>query len=81
MMFEKKLERARQVQREQRGLDQKEQTEDYNGEKLYEPSIHEEMEKGDMFALMVSGVLTILPVAALALLLVIGLACLLLGVF
>ena len=81
MMFEKRLERARQLQREQRGLDKEEVTEDYQGEKLYEPSIHDEMEKGDMFALMLSGVMTLLPVAALALLVMIGLACLLFGVF
>ncbi len=66
MLFREKYERARQIQREQRGLDIKEY-EEYNGEKLYEPEMKDMIEKGDMFALMLSGLITILPVAALIL--------------
>ena len=71
MMYEKRLERARKLQREQRGLD-----EEYHGEKLYEPSLEDELEKGDMFALVVSAIFTFLPIAIIALLGMILLACL-----
>lgn len=71
MMYEKRLERARKLQREQRGLE-----EEYNGEKLYEPSLEDELEKGDMAALVVSAILTFLPIAIVALVGMILLACL-----
>ncbi len=38
-----------------------------SGEKPYEPEIADELEKGDMFALILSGTLTILPACVLAL--------------
>lgn len=70
MLLRGKYERAKKWQ-----LEQKEKREaqslEYNGEKLYEPSIAEEMEKGDMFSLMISGMLTILPVVSLLLLIII----------
>lgn len=71
MFFKEKYERARRVQREQAGLEDKDKFMEYHGEKLYEPGYSDEMEKGDMFALMVSGVLTILPIAFLALLIIV----------
>ena len=72
MMFQGKLERARKLQREQAGLRDEPDYSEYNGEKLYEPTIEDTMEKGDMFALMVSGVLTILPIAVIALAVTVG---------
>ena len=72
MLFQSKLDRARKLQREQAGIKDDNEYKDYDGEKLYEPSIDETMEKGDMFALMVSGILTILPIAAVALLVTVG---------
>ena len=73
MFFKEKYERARKVQLEKVAADRKEY-EEYNGEKLYEPTIQEEMEKGDMFALMLSGVLTILPIIAILLFVIVFLA-------
>ena len=70
-MYEKKLDRARKLQREQRGLD-----EEYHGEKLYDPSIEDELEKGDMFALVVSAFFTFIPIAIIALVGMVLLACL-----
>ncbi len=71
MMYEKRLERARKLQREQRGLE-----EEYNGEQLYEPSLEDELEEGDMPALVISAILTFLPIAIIALVGMILLACL-----
>mgnify|MGYP006873031211 CR=1 FL=1 len=71
MPFFSKYERAREWQKEQ---NQKLHPDDYNGEKLYETTIEEEMEKGDMFAMMISGFLTILPVCAFLLLLIVFIA-------
>ena len=68
MLFKNKYERARKWQLEQNA---KNHPEEYNGEKLYEPSIADELEKGDLFALMVSGVLTILPIVTMLLLLIV----------
>ena len=72
MLFNGKYERARKLQREQAGLDDPKEYKEYDGEKLYEPTIEDNIEKGDMLSLMISGVLTILPIAALALLVVVG---------
>jgi len=66
---ESKYERARKWQLEQKA--QREGEEVYTGEKLYEPSIADEMEKGDMLALMVSGVMTILPIVTILLLIIV----------
>ena len=70
MLFQDKLDRARKLQIEQ-GHAKQEVTEEYHGEKLYEPSLEESLEKGDMFALIVSTMLTILPVAVFVLFLII----------
>ncbi|MBQ9046518.1 MAG: hypothetical protein IJ120_01340 [Solobacterium sp.] len=73
MLFQDKLDRARRIQREQRNLDDPEkEAEEYSGEKLYEPELADVMEKGDMTALILSAMLTILPVAAGVLLLLVG---------
>ena len=69
MLLKSKYERAKKWQLEQKA--QREGNGDYNGEKLYEPSIADEMEKGDMLALMLSGILTILPVITVLLLIMV----------
>ena len=69
MLFQDKYERARKLQRD--NINKPDVHEEYHGEKLYEPTIEEQLEKGDMFALMVSGLITILPVALLVLLLIV----------
>lgn len=70
MLLRKRYERAKKWQLEQKAKREGQQL-DHNGEKLYEPSIADEMEKGDMFALMVSAVFTILPVAVMVLLIIV----------
>ncbi len=72
MLFNGRYERARKIQREQAGLKDETEYRDYDGEKLYEPTIEDNIEKGDMLSLMISGMLTILPIAALALLAVVA---------
>ena len=80
MLFEGKYNRARKLQRERAGLPEGENME-YDGQKFYEPTIAENMEKGDMFSLMVSGVLTILPIALIILLAMVGAGFLFLRLF
>lgn len=70
MLLRSKYERAKKWQLEQKALREQQQQE-YHGEKLYEPSIADEMEKGDMLALMVSGVMTILPIVTILLLIMV----------
>lgn len=72
MLFNGRYERARKLQREQAGLKDETEYRDYDGKKLYEPTIEDNIEKGDMLSLMISGMLTILPIAALALLAVVA---------
>ena len=72
MLFNGRYERARKLQREQAGLSDEKEYREYDGEKLYEPTIEDNIEKGDMLSLMISGMLTILPIASLALLVVVG---------
>ena len=73
MLFQKRLDRARNLQRRQRGLPELgEETKSVSPdeEELVEierPSPADEMEKGDMFALMLSGFLTMFLPAALIL--------------
>lgn len=69
MLLRSRYERAKKWQLEQKAL--REQQQEYHGEKLYEPSIADEMEKGDMLALMVSGVMTILPIVTILLLIMV----------
>ena len=68
MLFKSKYERARKWQLEQNA---KNFPEEYNGEKLHEETIADNLEKGDMFALMVSGMLTILPIVTILLLIIV----------
>ena len=70
MLFQGRLDRARNLQRRQRGLPE-EGKEAENEEGLSEelpiekPSLREEMEKGDLFAMIVAGLLSVfLPAAA-----------------
>ena len=66
MLLQEKIERARKLQQE--NIHPKEDIySEYSGEKLYEPTIKDELEKGDMIALMLSGLFAILPLALLAL--------------
>ncbi|MBQ9152703.1 MAG: hypothetical protein IJ130_02695 [Solobacterium sp.] len=69
MLFQGRLDRAVKFQEEKnRHLHESE----YDGEKLYDPEIADEMEKGDMLALILSGCLTILPVCALVLFVIVA---------
>lgn len=70
LMFRSRYERAKKWQLEQKEKREK-AFEEYNGEKLYEESVEDVIEKGDMFALMISGILTILPVVILLLLIIV----------
>lgn len=81
MFFQEKYERARRIQKERRGLSENEENMEYHGEKLYEPTIKDLMEKGDMVSLMVSGVLTILPIAFIALVIIVVVAFLFFRIF
>ena len=69
MLLKSRYERAKKWQLEQKA--KREENSEYNGEKLYEPSIADEMEKGDMLALMISGVMTILPIVTVLLLIMV----------
>lgn len=68
MLFQKKYDRAKQWQ-----LAQKKKFSDYDVDYSQgdRPSIADEMEKGDMFALIFSAMITILPVAILVLLIMV----------
>ena len=78
MLFQHRLDRARDLQRRQRGLD-KEPVE-LEAEDLREtPALHEEMEKGDLPAMLLAGFLTVFLPAVAVLGLVVGVACLLFG--
>lgn len=65
MPFQKKYERARRFQREQMGLPPEEEarrgkgTEDEQMPEIEQPSIREQMEKGDMGAMLLSAFLTL----------------------
>ena len=67
MLFQKKLDRARELRRERMGLDEEEENIE-----IERPPLKDEIEKGDMAAMLVSGCLTILPVCLLVLLLLCG---------
>ena len=78
MLFQHRLDRARDWQRRQRGLDK--EPEELEGEDLREtPALHEEMEKGDLPAMLLAGFLTVFLPAVAVLGLVVGVACLLFG--
>ena len=71
MLYREKYERARRVQQEQNQINH---PKEYDGEKLYTPTPKDEMEKGDMFALIFSAIITILPIAIITLLVLVVLA-------
>ena len=78
MLFQHRLDRARDLQRRQRGLDKEHANEE--AEDLREtPALHEEMEKGDLPAMLLAGFLTVFLPAVAVLGLVVGVACLLFG--
>ncbi len=66
MMFKDKYDRAKKWQ-----LEQKQKREEGRTDTGYELSPEDLMEKGDMLAMMVSGVLTILPIVTILLLLIV----------
>ena len=78
MLFQHRLDRAREWQRRQRGLD-RESGKDEAEELGETPALHEEMEKGDLPAMLLAGFLTVFLPAAAVLGLVAGAACLLFG--
>jgi hypothetical protein len=71
MLFQGRFERARSLQRRLRGLPEDGteavNEEDRSGEMPIEkPSIREELEKGDLFAMILAGILSVfLPAAAI----------------
>ena len=67
MFFQSKYDRAKKYQVEKR-KEMDPLFEEYDGTKLYEETPADMMEKGDMLSLMISGVLTILPLAIIVLL-------------
>lgn len=68
MLFKSKYDRARKWQLEQKA---KNFPEEYNGEKLHEETIADNLEKGDMFALIFSAMITIIPVVVILLLIIV----------
>ena len=78
MLFQHRLDRARDLQRRQRGLDK--EPAELEAEDLREtPALHEEMEKGDLPAMLLAGFLTVFLPAVAVLGLVVGAAFLLFG--
>lgn len=73
MLFQDKYDRAREYQKKQMG-EQHPEYEEYTGEKLYEPTVSEQMEKGDMWAMIVAGWITIMPIAIVLLLIIVGIS-------
>ena len=70
-MFEKRLERAKKLQREQRGL---------TGAEENEQDLSQEIEKGDMFAMILSSLFTLVLPASLVLIALALFACFLFGI-
>ncbi len=70
MLFQDKVERALDYQHEQAT----DIYEEYNGEKLYEPTLEDMIDKKDMFALIVSAWLTIVPICLIVLLAIVFIA-------
>lgn len=68
MLFKSKYERARKWQLEQNAKNFPKQ---YDGEKLHEETIADNLEKGDMFALIFSAMITILPVVIILLFIIV----------
>jgi len=72
MLFEGRIKRARRLQREQRDLPEDESTPTEDA--IERPPLREEMEKGDLFAMLVAGLYTVFVPAAAILLLMVGVA-------
>ena len=70
-MFEKRLKRAKKLQREQRGL---------TGAEENEQDLSQEIEKGDMFAMILSSLFTLVLPASLVLIALALFACFLFGI-
>ena len=81
MLFQGRLDRARKLQRSLRGLPEKEggkRAEDGAEEfAVEEPKLKDEMERGDLFAMLVAALYTVFLPAAGILALVVGIAYLL----
>ena len=79
MLFQNKIDRAFKYQHEQAA--QNEIPEEYNGEKLYEPTLEDMLDKKDMFSLIVSAWITIVPACLGVLLLIVFIAQLIFRIF
>lgn len=82
MLFQGRFDRARSLQRRQRGLPEEgEEAENEEGLSdqlpIEKPSIREEMERGDLFAMIAAGMISVFLPAAAILAAVIGLCYLL----
>ena len=83
MLFQSRIDRARRLQRELRGLDKSEaEADEKEGDPeaidIEEPTIRDEMEKGDMAAMLLAGLLSVFLPAAAVLAAVVGFCYLLL---
>lgn len=84
MLFPKRVDRAFELQAEQNGH---EQNEEYEREEIDPKSIEEEvqlsekMEKGDLSAMIIAALGMMVPIAAIILVLIIGIAVLLTGMY
>ena len=78
MLHQDKVDRALNYQREQKDSDVPEY---YTGEKMYEPTMEDIVEKGDMPALILSAIVTIVPIALVTLLVIVFIARLLFRIF
>ena len=72
MLHQDKVDRAVAYRHEQ--AQQRQAEEEYDGRKLYEPTAEDLIEKGDMPALILSALITIVPVCLAVLLVMVFLA-------
>ena len=83
MLFQSRIDRARRLQRELRGLDKPEdEAEEKEGAleelPIEKPTIRDEMEKGDMAAMLLAGLISVFLPAAAVLAAIVGFCYLLL---
>ncbi len=84
MLFSKKVDRAFEFQAEQNGHDEHVE---YEREEIDPKSLEDEvqlsdkMEKGDLTAMIISALGMMIPIALILLVLIIGIACLLTGMY
>ncbi|MBQ7124107.1 MAG: hypothetical protein IJO01_05800 [Oscillospiraceae bacterium] len=84
MLFPKRVDRAFELQAEQNGHDEHIE---YEREELdpkdieYEVQLADKMEKGDLSAMIIAALGMMLPIAAIILILIIVIACLLTGMY